>query len=85
MIEYLQSAVEKIREDEWPDEKSEELSFTVNLLIAPNDDGNKDVDKVILTVNHHSYILSRVIFPKSSHYEYLSLRDEMSYLYNATM
>lgn len=85
MIEALQKEVEKIRVDSFHDEKDEDLSFTVNLLIVPNDNKNKDDDKVILTVNHHGYILSRVIFPKSSHYEYLSLRDEMSYLYNATM
>ncbi|WP_277630380.1 hypothetical protein [Atopococcus tabaci] len=85
MINAIQKEVDKIKDSKWPTEVEDDLIFTVNLLITPNDSESKESDKIILTVNHHGIILSRVIFPKTSHFECLPLEEEMTYLYNATM
>lgn len=85
MIDALKKEVNRIREKDYPDERKEDLQFDVGYLIKPSDGNAKDTDKIILTVNHHNLKLSRVIFPKTSHFEYMSLKEEMQYLFNATM
>lgn len=85
MIDALKKEVDKLRKNKYPDEKQEDLQFDIGYLITPNDSKTTETDKIIMTINHHGLKLSRVIFPKTSHFQYLSLEDEMKYLFNATM
>lgn len=48
MIEVLQKELEKIRKDVWSNEKDEDLTFTVNLLIASNDEDVNATSKAVL-------------------------------------
>ena len=85
MLDILQKRIDSIREEKYKEESEEDLDFYINYLLSPNDSGSDESGKIILTIDHHGNMLSRVIFPKSSHFEYLSIEEEMDYLYNATM
>lgn len=85
MIASLQKEVDSLRNTLYPHEEKEDLSFYVHTLIGCSTSSKKEPDKILLTINHHGYILSRAIFPKLSHFDYICIEEEMKHLYGATM
>lgn len=83
--EILQERVNVIRKTNFADEHEDSLKFEVGLLIGSLNEKEDSTDKIVLSINHHGLKLSRILFPKISHFDYESLEDEMKYLYNATM
>lgn len=86
MLDLIEKEVKKIQEMKYSNEKENDLQFDVGLLIPSIDcDDEEDYCKILLSINHHGTKLSRVIFPKDSHFASLDLKEEVEYLYNATM
>lgn len=69
--------------------KYKNTQFFTSILIDTNGqkypNQNKEPHKIILTCIHDNQHHSRIIFPKTSEFEYMSLEEEMEYLYNSTM
>lgn len=84
MIEQiLQDEVDNITEKKY---NNYEIDFTVSVLLKDNArESQLDGHKIILTINHGGFCRSRIVFPKLSGFEYMSLEEEMEYLFNATV
>lgn len=85
MISILQKEVDKIRFLKYPEESDGDLSFYIHTELSPTGVMDEESDKILLTINHHGLVYSRVIFPKNNHLNYMPLKQEMEYLYGATM
>lgn len=62
------------------------IEFTVSVLLKDNaKESQLDSHKIILTINHEGFCRSRIIFPKRSGFDYMSIEEEMEYLFNSTV
>lgn len=79
IVDILQNYVDKVTEHDFKEDECPP-KFKVSILYE------KDIHKLILTVDHLGSSFSTVLFPNMSYeYGYEGLRQEMQHLYNLTM
>lgn len=85
IIKALQRTVDNISTEEYVNDSCPP-EFKVSLY--EEFEGDKIINhKILLTISHLNHTLSRTIFPnlKYTYGGYESIKDEMKWLYNATM
>ena len=87
VISCIQDTVDKIQEEAFNSEIEDgDLQFIVSCLYEELEGQNLSTNKIILTIKHHKWTNSRILFPsKISHYGFDSLSNIMREMYNQTM
>lgn len=87
VISCIQDTVDMIQEEVFKSESEDgDLQFIVSCLYEELDGQEFSTNKIILTIRHHKWTNSRILFPsKTSHYGFDSLSNIMREMYNQTM
>lgn len=84
MEEILQKEVNKIVKEKGY-KKDYDAKFKISILLGDSTSNDKESHKIVLSIFRCGLNRSRIIFPKSSSFDYISLEEEMTYLLNSTL
>lgn len=84
MEEILQKEVNRIVKEKGY-KKDYNAKFKISVLLGDSTSNDKESHKIVLSVLRCGLNRSRIIFPKSSGFDYIPLEEEMAYLLNSTL
>lgn len=86
IVDAIQSVVQSLQNRCFAEESEDgDLQFIVSCLYEEDKEGELSFNKIILTIKHHRYTNSRVLFPSGNAYGSDYLVDVMRSMYNQTM
>ena len=80
IVNILQQEVDSIAKNKFGYDKETPPIFRVSILYGEKD----ETHKIILTIEHGGQF-SMVIFPKNNTFDYITIEEEMGYLFGATV
>lgn len=86
IVDSIQYTVDKIQKECFAEESEDgDLQFIVSCLYEEDDNYEYETNKIILTIKHHRWTNSRLLFPTKNSYGFQFLEDIMKDMYNQTM